>query len=124
LARYQGLRFPTGVSFMAEVLLPPLRPGFAYVADLTFPAGFLAAGESIRAKLRRYQGQPTADATFTSTRVGDTISLELSAAQTASLEAGTYLTEAIIYQPAAPLVAEIPITDNLYRIEVSPSPSL
>lgn len=108
---------------MAEVRLPDLRIGFAYGADMIFPAGFLAVGESIRAKLRQYPGQTIPDAVFASNRVGDTVELTLNAAQTAALKPGTYLTEAVLYVPAAPATPEIPITDNTFRIEANYSPS-
>lgn len=108
---------------MAEVRLPNLRIGFPYGATVQFPTGFLAAGESCRAKLRKYPGQEPAPATFATARVGDDIELDLTALQTAALEPGTYLTELIIYVPDTPSIPEIPVADNTFRIEVDHSPS-
>lgn len=108
---------------MTEKRLPEIRIGFAYGASVNFPAGFLQPGESCRAKLRRYGGQELPDAVFTTARVGDQITMDLTEAQTASLAPGTYLTEMVIYQPLNPAADEIVITDNTFRIEAAQSPS-
>lgn len=108
---------------MTEVRLPDLRIGFNYAADLNFPPGFLIPAENVRAKLRRYPGQAVPDAVFTNTRLGDKVTIELTAAQTAPLKPGTYLAEAVIYQPAQPAEGEIVLVDNQFRIEANYSPS-
>jgi len=108
---------------VTEIRLPDLRIGFNYAADLNFPPGFLQPVEDVRAKLRRYPGQPTADATFTNTRFGDKVTIELTAAQTAPLKPGTYFAEPVIYQPGTPAEGEIVLVDNQFRIEVNHSPS-
>jgi len=108
---------------MTEIRLPDLRPGFGYAADLNFPSGFLTPTERVRASLRRYPGQPVPDAVFADSRLGDTITIQLTAAQTSTLKPGTYLTEAVIYVPGAPAAAEIPLVDNQFRIEANYSPS-
>ena len=108
---------------MTEIRLPDLRIGFNYAADLNFPSGFLAPTEDVRAALRRYPGQHVADAVFKNTRLGDTVTIELTAAQTRELQPGTYLTEAVIYQPGAPAAGEIVLVDNQFRIEANWSPS-
>jgi len=108
---------------VTEIRLPDLRIGFNYAADLNFPPGFLQPSEDVRAKLRRYPGQPVPDAVFINTRLGDTVTIELTAAQTASLQPGTYLTEPVIYQPGTPAAGEIVLVDNQFRIEANWSPS-
>jgi hypothetical protein len=108
---------------MTELRLPDLRIGFNYAVDLNFPSGFLTTPERVRAALRRYPGQATPDAIFTDSRVGNTITLELTAVQTASLEPGTYLSEAVIYVPGQPAAGEIVLVDNQFRIEANYSPS-
>lgn len=108
---------------MTEIRLPDLRIGFGYAADLNFPPGFLLVGEDVRAALRRYPGQKVPDAVFKNTRAGDTVTIELTAAQTRELAPGTYLTEAIIYQPGEPAEGEIALVDNQFRIEANWSPS-
>jgi len=107
---------------MTEIRLPDLRIGFNYAADLNFPSGFLQPTEMVRAALRRYPGQPV-DAVFTDSRSGNTVTIELTAAQTAVLAPGTYLTEAVIYVPGEPAAAEIVLVDNQFRIEANYSPS-
>lgn len=111
---------------MAEVRLPNLRIGFGYGADVVFPTGFLAAEESCRAKLRRWAGQAVPDAVFASEKDPDgrTIHLDLTAAQTLGLEPGSYITELVIYYPAAPATPEIALGDNTFRIEANYSPSI
>jgi hypothetical protein len=108
---------------MTEIRLPDLRIGFGYAADLNFPPGFLQPAENVRAALRRYPGQHVPDAVFANTRLGDKVTIELTAAQTRRLEPGTYLTEAIIYQPGMPAEGEIALVDNQFRIEANWSPS-
>jgi len=108
---------------MTEIRLPDLRIGFGYAADLNFPPDFLEPFEDVRAALRRYPGQHVPEAVFKNTRAGDTVTIELTAEQTRKLEPGTYLTEAIIYQPGAPAAGEIALVDNQFRIEVNWSPS-
>jgi len=108
---------------VTEIRLPDLRIGFNYAADLNFPSGFLLPAEDVRAKLRRYPGQVTPDAVFTNTRLGDKVTIELTAAQTAPLKPGTYLAEAVIYQPGTPAEGEIVLVDNQFRIEANYSPS-
>ena len=108
---------------MTEIRLPDLRIGFGYAADLNFPSGFLAPNEDVRAALRRYPGQHVPDAVFKNTRLGDKVTIELTAEQTRDLAPGTYLTEAIIYYPATPGLGEIALVDNQFRIEANWSPS-
>jgi hypothetical protein len=108
---------------VTEIRLPDLRIGFGYAADLNFPPGFLQVDEDVRAALRRYPGQHVPDAVFRNTRVGDTVTIELTGEQTRELAPGTYLTEAIIYYPANPGEGEIALVDNQFRIEANWSPS-
>jgi len=108
---------------VTEIRLPDLRVGFNYAADLNFPAGFLRPEENVRAALRRYPGQKLPDAVFKNTRLGDTVTIELTAEETAPLQPGTYLTEAVIYQPGQPAAGEIVLVDNQFRIEANYSPS-
>ena len=108
---------------MTEIRLPDLRIGFNYAADLNFPPGFLQPIEDVRAALRRYPGQHVPDAVFANTRLGDTVTIELTAEQTRQLAPGTYLTEAVIYQPGQPAAGEIVLVDNQFRIEANWSPS-
>ena len=108
---------------MTEIRMPDLRIGFNYAADFNFPPGFLLPEENVRASLRRYPGQKVPSAVFKNTRVGDRVTIELTEAQTAPLEPGTYLTEAVIYYPATPGEGEIVLVDNQFRIEANYSPS-
>jgi hypothetical protein len=108
---------------VTEIRLPDLRVGFNYAADLNFPSGFLRPEENVRAALRRYPGQHVPDAVFKNTRLGDTVTIELTAEQTRALAPGTYLTEAVIYQPGQPAAGEIVLVDNQFRIEANWSPS-
>lgn len=102
--------------------LPPIRIGFDYSIGLGFPAGFLAAGESVRGKLRKFAGGPEV-AQFTSSRLGDEVTLSLLTAQTAAMKPGEHLLEPIIYKIADPGDGEIPLTDNLFIISADYSPS-
>jgi len=108
---------------MPEVRLPPVRKGFAYSTDVTFPAGFLQPGETIRASLSRWPGAvPEAD--FDVSLLGDTFTLSLAVVDTQDLVSGvTYQTELVLYPSATPGVGEVPLTDQLYTIEVTDSPS-
>ena len=107
---------------MAALKLASIRIGFAYAVDLNFPAGFLEAEESIRARLRKYPGAPD-PVTFDSERVGDSVTISLTAEQTSTLLPGSYITEAVVYQPLSPGVDEQPLADNVYLIDADYSPS-
>lgn len=107
---------------MAIERLPPIRIGFDYSIGLEFPAGFLAAGESVRANLRRFAGGPI-EAQFTPDRVGDVVTLSLLTAQTDLLEPGEFLLEPIVFKTASPGVSETPLTENQYIITADYSPS-
>jgi hypothetical protein len=108
---------------VTEIRLPDLRIGFNYAADLNFPPDFLLETENVRAALRRYPGQKVPDAVFKNTRLGSTVTIELTAEETSALQPGTYLTEAVIYQPGQPAAGEIVLVDNQFRIEANYSPS-
>lgn len=101
---------------MAEVRLTALRIGFPYVAELDFPSGFLAAGESVRGTLTRFHGDPTA-VLFASDRVGDVVTWELTEAQTAGLVPGSYVVEAEVFETATPLIKGVPLTSNRYILD-------
>lgn len=107
---------------MAEVRLSDVRIGFPYTVEITFPAGFLAAEESVRMKFRRYVGDPD-PVVLDDTRAGDSITLELTEAQTADMVPCSYIGEAIVYTPAAPLDPGIPLTNNRYIANCDYSPS-
>lgn len=104
---------------MAEVRLANLRIGFDYAADLNFPAGFLAPGESVRGKLRRFPGGPLI-AAFLDERFADTVTWSLLAATTAAIKPGTYISEGIIYDGAG---NQTPLADNVFLIDADYSPS-
>lgn len=101
---------------MAEYRLANLRIGFDYAADVTFPAGFLGANESVRAKLRKFRGS-TESWPFTDSRVGDTVTLDLPVASQTGIVPGLYMTELVIYDTLNPATPEIPLADNVYLIE-------
>lgn len=107
---------------MAEVRLSDIRIGFDYSVEIDFPAGFLAPEESIRMKLRRHVDDQ-APFEMADDRVGDTITLSLDAAQTSQMIPCTYIGEAVVYQPATPADAGIPLTNNRYVADCDKSPS-
>jgi hypothetical protein len=107
---------------MAEVRLTPIRPGFDWSVDIEYPSGFLAVDESVRMNLRPY-ADSAAEAVCSSQRIGDTVTLSLDAAQTALLQLGTLIGEAVIFKPTDPFYHEIPLTTNRFLVECEPSPS-
>lgn len=107
---------------MAEVRLSAIRIGFDYTVQIDFPTGFLAAGEGVRTKFRHFVGDAAAFAPVDS-RLGDSVTWELTAAQTAGMTPGTYIAEAEIYDTATPLVKGIPLTTNRYIADCDHSPA-
>jgi hypothetical protein len=105
-----------------DKLLPPIRIGHPYSVEIDYPGGFLVAGESVRTKLRRYIGD-TSPVVPTDSRAGDTVTWELSAAQTAALEPAQFYAEAEIYVEASPADPGTFLTDNRYIIRCTHSPS-
>lgn len=107
---------------MAEVRLSDIRIGFPYTVELDFPAGFLQAGEGVRTKFRRYVGDLN-PVVPVDTRTGDTVTWELSEAQTGGMLPGSYIAEAEIYQTAFPADPGIPLTTNRYIADCDHSPA-
>lgn len=107
---------------MAEVRLSAIRIGFPYTVEIDFPAGFLAAGEGVRTKLRRYAGDPSPIVPADDT-VGNVVTWELTEAQTAAMLPGTYIAEAEVYETATPASKGIPLTSNRYLIDCDHSPA-
>lgn len=107
---------------MAEVRLSAVRIGFPYTVEIDFPAGFLAAEESVRTRFRRFTGD-TVFVEPTDARVGDTVTWELVEAQTATMEPGTWIAEAEVYDTTAPELKGIPLTNNRYILDCAHSPS-
>lgn len=98
---------------MAEVRLSAIRIGFPYTVEIDFPAGFLAAGESVRTKFRRFLGDP-APIVPADDRVGDVVTWELTEVQTVAMTPGTYIAEAEVYEEAMPATRGVPLTNNRY----------
>lgn len=73
-------------------------------------------------KLRRFNEDPVVFE-MASERVGDTVTLSLTAAQTADMVPCSYIGEAIVYQPDFPGEPEIPLTNNRYIADCDFSPS-
>jgi hypothetical protein len=107
---------------VAEIRLASIRIGFDYAVEIDFPVGFLEAEESIRMKLRRFNEDPVA-IEMLSERTGDTITLSLTAAQTADMIPCSYVGEAVVYQPDFPAEPEVPLTNNRYIADCDHSPS-
>lgn len=107
---------------MAEVRLGSIRIGFDYVVEVDFPTGFLEVDEAVRMKLRRFNSDPD-EVVMADERVGDTVTLSLTAAQTALMKPCSYIGEAVVYKPATPGVDEIPLTNNRYIADCDYSPS-
>lgn len=106
---------------MAEVRLSAIRIGFPYTVEIDFPAGFLAAGEGVRTKFRRFLGDPS-PVVPTDDRAGDSVTWELTEAQTSAMEPGTYIAEAEVYETATPLVRGVPLTNNRYIADCDHGP--
>jgi hypothetical protein len=106
---------------MPDTKLPPIRIGFGYTVEIDYPAGFLAAGEGVRTKLRRWVD----DTAFvpTDTRNVDTVLWELTEEQTADMPVGEYYAEAEIYDTANPAATGVLLTDNRYVFLCDHSPS-
>lgn len=106
---------------MAEVRLAAIRIGFDYSVDITFPPGFLGVSDSVRMSLRRYVGDASPVA-MADDRVGDTVTLTLTATQTVDMLPGSYIGEAIVYDTTDPTI-ETPLTNNRYIADCDYSPS-
>lgn len=107
---------------MAEVPLSAIRIGFGYAVEIDFPPGFLAAGESVRTKFRRFIGD-AAPVVPTDARVADTVTWELTEAQTAGMTPGTYIAEAEVYDTANPTLKGTILTNNRYIADCDHSPA-
>lgn len=107
---------------MAEVRLSAVRIGFPYTVEIDFPSGFLAAGESVRTKFRRFVTD-TSPVVPTDERVGDAVTLELSEVQTADMIPGTYIAEMEVYETAAPEIKGVLLTNNRYILDCDHSPA-
>lgn len=106
---------------MAEVRLSAIRIGFPYTVQIDFPSGFLAAGENVRTKFRRYVGDPS-PVVPAATRAGDSVTWELTEVQTSAMTPGTYIAEAEVYDEAAPATKGVPLTNNRYIADCDHGP--
>jgi hypothetical protein len=106
---------------MAEVRLSDIRIGFPYTVQIDFPAGFLEADEGVRTKFRHYEdAEPILPA---DDRVGDSVTWELTEAQTALMVPGTYTAEAEVYDITVPELKGTILTNNRYRADCDHSPA-
>lgn len=110
---------------MADIPLPPIRPGYGWSVQINYPAGFLQLGEGVRTKLRRYVGDPDPVIPDDSRNADPAtqITWDLTEADTVDLLPGTYYAEAEIYTVADPTSKGQFLTDNRYVIRCDHSVS-
>ena len=100
---------------MKTVTLPSIRRGYDYAAAFTFPADFLADGETLRAELRQTPSQVVAVAEFAAEREDQTVTLSLTEAQTGDLPTRTHVMDLTLVLDGG---AEEPIRDPRFIIPV------
>lgn len=82
-------------------LEPPIRIGFPWELALTFPAGYLAVGDEVRASLRRNPADQTPAAECGFSRDGDVVTLSLAKADTAALQPQDLIMDLVLVTSSA-----------------------
>lgn len=107
---------------MPEVRLSDIRVGYSWTGEVTYPTGFLAAGESVKLSLKRHVEAPVVFL-CNDERVGDVVTWSLSGGLTGNMTPGTYIGEAVVYKPLDASYEPIPLTTNRYILEADDSPA-